>query len=261
MEKMNYTLGRGELHFSKFRSAQSQVPLAERYIGNSPDLSYTMESETLDHYNSDRAVREKDASVILQTNRSGAFTTDHVSPDNLAMMFLGEAALLTTAESTVADETLGEAVVGYSFQLGTTDASPAGARNVSAVTLSGEAGTPEYTAGADYVVDPVLGRITVLEGGEISNGDILVAAYTIDASVRDRVVSGSNPVEGALRYIARNPEGKNLSYFIPWVKITPNGDFTIKGDEWQTLPFTIEILKKGALEAIYIDGVPYVDEA
>ena len=79
----------------------------------------------------------------------------------------------------------------------------------------------------------------------------------VEASTRDRVISRGQTVEGSLRYLANNPAGANIDYFMPWVKITPNGDFSLKGDEWQTVPFNIEILKKGDLEAIYVDGRPY----
>jgi len=41
---------------------------------------------------------------------------------------------------------------------------------------------------------------------------------------------------------------------MPYVKLMPNGDFALKGDEWQQLSFNIEVLKKGTLEAVYMDG-------
>ena len=80
--------------------------------------------------------------------------------------------------------------------------------------------------------------------------------FAVKASTRDRVISGSDPVEGAMRYIAFNPKGLNFDYYLPYVKITPNGDYALKGDEWQQIPFTIEALKPANGEAIYMDGRP-----
>lgn len=254
----NYTLGRGELHFAMYKPGTT-TPGGERYLGNSPELSYSATQETLDHYNSDRGVRVKDASVTLQQDYAGAVSLDDIDMKNLAMFFLGDATTLTVASRTVADEPITGVELGLSYQLGTSAADPAGVRQVSAVTIS-NATTPANVpvAGADYVLDPVRGRVTVLDSAtKIAVGDNLTVDYTVDASTRDQVISKSKTIEGSLRYIANNPAGKDIDYFMPRVKLTPNGDFNIKGDDWQVLPFTLEILKKGALEAIYADGQPY----
>lgn len=254
----NYTLGRGELHFAMFR-AGTTTPGGERYLGNSPELSYSATQETLDHYNSDRGVRVKDASVTLQQDYAGALSLDDIDMKNLAMFFLGDSSLLTVATRTVTAEPVNGVEIGLSYQLGTSASDPAGVRMVSAVTLA-NATTPANVpvAGVDYVADLLRGRITVLEGAtKIADGDNLTADYTVDPSTREQVISKSKTIEGSLRYLANNPAGKNIDYFMPRVKLTPNGDFNLKGDDWQVLPFTIEILKKGALEAIYADGQPY----
>lgn len=254
----NYTLGRGEVHFALYKPGTT-VPGGERYLGNSPELSYNATQETLDHYNSDRGVRVKDASVTLQQDYAGALSLDDIDMKNLAMFFLGEASTLTVASRTVADEPLSAVELGLSYQLGTSPTDPAGVRQVSGVTVA-NATTPANVpvAGTDFVVDLVRGRITILEGAtKIAKDDNLTVDYTVDASTRDQVISKSKTIEGALRYIANNPAGKNIDYFMPRVKLTPNGDFNIKGDDWQVLPFTLEILKKGSYEAIYADGQPY----
>lgn len=257
-ETMNYTLGRGEIHFAQFKSG-TQRPGGERYFGNTPELSYTAEQENLDHYSSDRGVRVKDQSVLLQLDYSGSMTTDHISPENLAIFFLGESMVTTIAAATGETDTFEDVVQGYSYQLGTSDLTPAGARQVSnVVVVDGGSPATTFVAGTDYVLDAELGRITVLEGGSIANGANLSVTFDIGAHSRKRIISRSNTIEGALRFIAKNPAGEQIDYFMPWVKITPNGDFAIKADEWQTLPFTLEILKKGSLEAIYMDGRPYI---
>jgi len=254
----NYTLGRGEVHFGQYKPGTT-VPGGERYLGNSPELSYSASQETLDHWNSDRGIKVKDASVTLQQDYSGGLSLDDIDMKNLAMFFLGEAATLTVASRTVAAEPIQGVERGLSYQLGTSPTDPAGVRQVSAVTITNStvaANVP--VAGVDYVLDAVRGRLTILESAtKIANGDNLSIAYTVDASTRDRVISKSMTIEGSLRYLANNPAGKNIDYYMPRVRLTPNGDFNLKGDDWQVLPFTIEILKKGALEAIYADGQPY----
>lgn len=255
MADNNYTLGRGEIHFGQYKTGTT-TPRAERYLGNTPELSFTAEQENLDHYSSDRGVRIKDESVLLQLDYSGQFITDNISPENLAMFFLGESATVTVAAATAQAFSFSDVEQGSSYQLGTSDTTPSGVRNISNFVITSPTGC---VAGTDYVVDTTLGRVTVLEGSTKLTQGLATFSGTYDraASTRSQVISRSNTIEGSMRFIAVNPAGDNIDYFMPWVKLTPNGDFALKGDDWQQLPFTIEILKKGSLEAIYIDGRPY----
>lgn len=254
----NYTLGRGELHFGQFKPG-TRIPRAERYLGNSPELSYSASVETLDHYNSDRGIKVKDASVTLQQDYAGALSLDSIDKPNMAYFFLGEVITLTTAERTVVGEVHTGVELGASFQLGTSATDPSGVRSVSEVTVANTTTPTDVpVAGVDYLVDLKRGRVTVQEGStKLKAGDTITVGYQVDASTRDQVVSKGQTIEGTLRYIANNPEGEDIDYFMPHVKLTPNGDFNLKGDDWQVLAFNIEIVKKGSLEAIYADGIPY----
>jgi len=248
----NYTLGKGEIHFGQFLPS-TQTPRGERYFGNTPELSFSAEQENLDHYSSDRGIRIKDQSVVLQLDYKGSFITDNISPENLAAFFLGDNLKTTVISTPVTGESFPDIEKGLTYQLGTSSTYPAGVRKISSFVL--KKGATVLVSGVDYVVDTDLARFTILETSvTLSNLDDLTADYTILASTRDRIISKSSTIEGSLRFIAVNPAGAQIDYFMPWVKITPNGDFAVKGEEWQQLPFTIEILKKGSLEAVYMDG-------
>jgi hypothetical protein len=125
----------------------------------------------------------------------------------------------------------------------------------AAATLTSGTGT-SYIEGTDYTMDYDAGVLTIVPGGAIATDTDIDVYFSVRASSRDRVISGSEPVEGALMYIAANPKGKNINYYMPWVKITPNGDYAMKGDEWQQIPFNLECLKPVNSEAIYADGKP-----
>jgi hypothetical protein len=56
-----------------------------------------------------------------------------------------------------------------------------------------------------------------------------------------------------MQYRQDNAYGVNRTYLFPNVKVRPNGDFALKGDEWQRLTFAVEVLKSATAEAIYID--------
>lgn len=254
MAKQNYTLGRGEIYFAKFATG-TLVPDGERYFGNTPEFSLSVESETLDHFSSDRGIRELDSSVLLQTNRQGSFTTDSIHPENLALFFFGVSDTLTSAAATgvVENHTMKK---DYTYQLGTSAARPTGARKVTNVVV--KKGAAVLVAGTDYELDADLGRVKALDTSAAIDGlSVINVTYDITASTRDRIVSGSSAIEGALRYVAYNPDGANFDYYMPHVKISPRGDFQLKAQEWQIIPFSLSVLKRTDREAIYIDSRPF----
>lgn len=256
----NYTLGRGELWFAQYKPG-TQEPGGERYFGNTPEINFTIESETLDHFNSDRGINEKDASIVLSTNRTGSFITDNIDPHNIALFFFGSVSNFTEAGGSVSDEEIADVEPGLTYQLGMSPTNPVGAFDLDEtdpVEVKDDT-TPDpnvYVAGTDYTIDYRLGRLTILEGGSITKGKKLLVSYKTKAGTRPRIISGSSAIEGALRYIEYNPVGKNKIWYMPYVKVSPNGDYALKGDEWQQIPFSLEILKKSNMEAIYIDGQP-----
>lgn len=260
----NYTLGRGELYFAPLVTVNGVSRLrGERYIGNTPEFNATIEPENLDHYNSDRGIREKDASIVLQVNRTATFITDNISPQNIANFFFGSDFTFTTVGATVTGEAITDVELGLTYQLGMTGTNPVGARALDvhtagppAVNILVKKGATTFVEGTDYLIDMALARLTILEDGTIVDGDDLTVDYKTKSSSRSRIISGSKPVEGALRYISYNPAGTQFQWYMPNVKLSPNGDYALKGDEWQQIPFNVEIIKPSDKEAIYIDGEP-----
>lgn len=264
----NYTLGRGELHFARFATG-TQTPLGELYFGNSPEFSATIETENLDHYNSDRGVREKDASIVLETNRTGSFITDNISAENLSLFFFGSVTNFTDSGATVTDEAHASVEQGRTYQLGVSDSNPVGASalephtpgtpDVNIVVTDDDAQDPTtFVEGTDYTIDMMRARLYIVPGGGIANETNLKVSYKTATSTRERVISGQTAIEGALRYLSFNPQGKQYDWYMPYVKLTPNGEFALKGDDWQQIPFSVEILKLANREAIYINGEPLV---
>ena len=254
----NLTLGRGELRFAKFKPGTT-TPGGERYIGNTPEFNLTIENENLDHFNSDHGVNEKDDSIVLSTNRTGSLTTDNIHPENLALFFLGSTKKVTVAAAVAEVDTFTDVEGGLYYQLGTSSANPSGVRKVTNVTVAvsgGGGGGAAPAAGDDYTIDLELAQIYIVPGGALEGKSISVT-YDVSASTRQQIISGATAVEGSLRFVSFNPKGEKIDYFMPQVSITANGDYALKGDDWQAIPFTIEIKKKGDLAAIYADGRPF----
>ena len=273
-ETQKYTLGRGEVFFNKFKPG-TNIGEGERYLGNTPEYSLTNDVETLDHFNSDRGLREKDESVLLEISSSGSMTCDNISGDNVALFFLGNLLTKSSTSVTAQKEVFTSWKRGYTMQLGTTDTTPTGVRKVSNVKVGKAAsgatidmssdinsmsGVTVIDAAGNYEVDTELGRLYLEPTSAEINGDIkLVVQFDVAAQSRQMVVSSNDVVQGSLRFVAHNAKGENKDYFFPKVTLSPDGDYNLKGDDWQSMGFTFEALKLPGRERVYID-IRAVDE-
>lgn len=252
-----YTLGRGEVHFNKFKPG-TQVGEGYRYLGNSPEWTLNIESEMLDHFNSDRGIRQKDKSIPLEVTRTGSLVLDEITSQNVGLYLFAPsgASKVTETGGPVTGFAINDAKPGYSYQLGESDNNPVGDVNISTTGLVVKKGATEFDAMDDYVMDFKRGILTIVAGGAILEGDDITVDYTTLASTYDLIVSGDEKVEGALKYIERNPTGESKVWNFPYVSIAPNGELAFKGDEWQQIPLTVEVLTKNPLAAIYVNSVP-----
>ena len=274
-ETQKYTLGRGEVFFNKFKPG-TNIGEGERYLGNTPEYSLTNEVETLDHFNSDRGLREKDESVLLEISSSGSMNCDNISGENVALFFLGNLLTKSSTSVTAQKEVFTSWKRGLTLQLGTTDATPTGVRKVSNVKVgkAAKAATLNLTgdisaipgvtivdAAGNYEVDLDLGRLYLEPTSTEINGDIkLVVQFDVAAQSREMVISSNDVVQGSLRFVSHNAKGENKDYFFPKVTLSPDGDYNLKGDDWQSMGFTFEALKLQGRERVYID-IRAVDEA
>lgn len=256
MATNNYTLGRGKVHFSRFLPG-TFTPEGFRYIGNTPEFSLNIESEELDHFNSDEGIREKDASVSLEVNRTGSLITDNISPENVALFFFGsdsEVVQPAVASQTITITSIG---AGRSYKIGSSESNPTGYFGIDAIGFVAEVGVTPLVDGTDYTVDLDNGIITFLDTSLIAvDGVDVDVTFAVRSSTRSRVISGSKAIEGAMMYVTKNPTGTDSTFYMPHVKVTPNGDYALKGDEWQQIPLSLEVLKREGVEAIYRDGTP-----
>lgn len=255
----NYTLGKGRVYFDAFVQG-TLTTQGERYFGDTMEFNVTSESESLEHFDNDAGIRVKDASVLLELSRTGNLITENISPENLALFFLGEAGVLAQAAAAGQSSVVAAAKQGYYYQIGVSTSRPEGVRSVTTVVVKNTI-TPAtvYTLDTDYTVDLELARIQVVEGGAIADDTGITIDYAVEAKDLVRVVTAADAeIKGALRYISTNPQGEKFDYFFPYVSLQPNGDFALKsGEEWQQIGFQFEVLKKDDnTEAMYINGRP-----
>ncbi len=250
----NLILSRGEVWFAQKLTDGSHGPELE--LGNCPGWSVNTAQEKKEHVSSRRGRRFKDFSAVLASTRTGKITTDTIKPSNLAYYFLGSASALTVASATGVTSSFANVVQGGTYQLGTTLQTPSGARKVASVVV--EVGEDTMVLNTDYTLDADLGRITIVAGGGIATGDDVDVTFNITAHSRDAIVAGETEIEGQLRYISYNPDGKQFDYFFPEVKLAGDGDFSFHAEsDFQQINLTVEIFEpEDGRAPIYVDGRP-----
>lgn len=258
----NYVLGRGKVYFDRYLSNDNitadTVGEGQRYLGNTPTFSTSSASTDLDHYSSEGGVKVKDDSVQLTLDRTGKFTCDNIDLDNVALYFIGESDPQTqaSAASVVFVVTIKQ---GYYYQMGSSASLPFGHKNLGAMTtVKTGVGFATVVAASDanYQVDSLSGRVFIPVGSVIADDTPVQFTYAVLATTYDQVVSSSDSIYGAITFISDNPKGPNRDYLMPYVKLSPDGDYDLKGDDWQVMGFTMEILIKGNLSALYVNGRP-----
>ena len=252
----NQSIGRGKVYVANFKTG-THTPESWRYLGESPSFSINIQSDKLELFSSDSGVRVKMKSVTLQTNRTGSLVLNDINNENLALFFFGSQTTLAQTSATAQTETFTAVKKGYYYQIGITSGNPTGVRSVSNVVVT--VSSVAKTLGTDYTVDATRGTIYIPDTSTIADASTMVVTYDRAAVSRKQVISGTTEVEGALRYVADNPEGEDNDFYMPYVKVSANGDFNLKGDNWLELPLTLEILEDTAYSksAIYIDGQAY----
>lgn len=242
MREPNYVIGRGKLFFDPFLPGTRTASGNERYLGNSPELSSSQNEDKVDHYSSDYGIKVKDESASIQNDLSLSFSLDDVSSENLALWFRGEAQSNALAAVTDATTAVTVTALGSYVQLGLTAGNPVGARNVSGVTAA--IGATPVTAAGNFEVDAVTGRVYILDtASDISVGDTVTFTYDAALGTEDVVIAAGEVIRGRLVFIADNAVGANRDYIWPYVQISPDGDFSLKGDDWQKMTFGGEVLK------------------
>lgn len=256
----NYVLGSGKIYFGKYLEG-TRTAEPQRYFGNTPAFSTNSESESLDHFDADNGTRTKDDSALLQLNRAGSLITDHISPPNLALWFLGQESVVTQSAAASQTATLANAQKGRRYQLGVTTNNPSGLRGLTLTLITDDTSpTPvPLVAGVDYIFDGDTGGVEILDTSTIVDGtkDVIVT-YAVVATTYNRVISGSSAqIEGELLFKAVNAKGLNMDYYYPYVQLQPDGDYELKSEEWQQLGFTFQALKRDDnTEVVYINGRP-----
>jgi len=213
-------------------------PLGLRNIGNVPSLEISVDVTKFEHKESESGSRAIDLTLTQELNATFSMTLESLSPENVALAFFGETAVVTGAA--VVDEALTLGALDLIYPLANVNLNSAVPPDVS---LTG--GIPTYVLGTDYTVDYENGTITPLSSGSIAADADLVIDYTFLSHYRQSMFTVTN-IELFMRFQGINtvtsPQDK-LIVDIFRAQFDPSQGVPLINDEVSQISMTGTILK------------------
>jgi hypothetical protein len=229
----------------------------ERYIGDTPGCTMQVESKQLEVWTSDDELSELAANISISVKRNFKFKALDITDENLALYVVADIATVAQTGAPVVDESIPNVLQGRYYQAGIS-ANKTGRRGLSLNTI--KVGAATKTVNTDYTIDDALGRLYIVPGGGIADGDDVLWSYTYATNSREQLAStGKNQVQfGALRFIANNTKGKNRDFYLPEVSLIGDGESLIKregqdGKPWE-MSFSVGVFTPATGSQLYIDG-------
>lgn len=242
--RTDLVLGRGEVYFDRFNEG-ARVGVGERYIGNTPSFQITRTVQRAGRKTSYRGQVHEEMGHVVSEDISLSIVTDNMSWQNVADWFnagpFGEQ-VLPGSEALPFTETL---VVYqerfYTLGMGLSETGTLAVDRIAGIRVaSGNSLRP----GIDWDLDLQRGRIYIpLNSPRVPNGAEIIVTYYKRPSGVFRAFARRTELFGAVRYIARNVVGSQTDYFFPMVRLTPQGAWDQKGDQFQQLRYSATAMR------------------
>jgi len=201
-----------------------------RYVGNVPELKFTLDVTTLEHKESWSGQNLTDKRIDTEKKASASMTLESIQKDNLALAFRGTIQTVS-AGTAITGEVLG----GGSTAAAVGDILCFAKRNASAVVIKDSTGSPKtLVLNTNYKLNAKGGHIELLD---ITTGGPYVqpfkADYTPGACVEVGLLTAGS-VEYYLRFEGLNTADANEPVIIDLYKVQfdPSKDFSMIMDDF-----------------------------
>ncbi|HEY6108694.1 MAG TPA: hypothetical protein VIV56_07310 [Gemmatimonadales bacterium] len=225
----NLLLGRGKVYFDRLNADGNST--GERYLGEVSSFEVSGSPETRDKFTFSEPSSGLLKRAVIRQSWEFSLEFNEYDPDNLALALLGEEpADITTDTTPVAAESLGGTDGVFTdrfYQLANVPVDSG-----TPIVISNTGGP--LTVDVDYIMDYTLGRVYIVPGGAINDGDTdVTAAYTPLTATRRRVRAGTQAlIEGKLVFIGDNVAGPNYHIEAWRVQMTPDGALALLSDDY-----------------------------
>jgi len=165
-------------------------------------------------------------SVVFPGVASLSIETDDAAAEILQYAMLGTLSDVSDSQGAVSSEAL-TAKLGKWVKLAH--------RNVANVVITDDAVTPEtFDLTSDYTLDATAGMIFCVSGGDMVDGEGLVAAYNYGARSGKQIIAATQTeVRAYVRLDGKNlANQKKVEIIIPEAVLTPSGELDVAGKKF-----------------------------
>ncbi len=253
---LEYQLGGGKVYLADL--AAGGLPKTYRKVGNTPEFTVTVNTESYEHSSTQDGAPAQDLSVIIDSGGSIGFSLENFSAENLALFLLGEASDYVnpgiagmSGAVIVADGDIEDA--GY-YQIRTTvGLAVFGITSTNAIVIETTNDPTPVTlvVTQDYTLDANSGIIHLVAGSAIvataiTAGEGLTCGLTADAAVTTvDLVTMLSDIEKDVALIFEGinaaDSNKRTYYHFHKISLAANGDANLISAEAGTLPMTGQV--------------------
>lgn len=256
----HYLLGGGALYVYAL-DANGAFPTYGEHVGTVDEMSLSVETETVEHKSALSGLRVTDKECPSETKVSGQLSLSQIDAANLSRFLFGEYAedhandIQSSAVTGSANVTVYKQGAWYDLYaaadgLTSVNQDSSGERiydlGAASVTITGS------VEGTDFEVDYVLGRIFIVDGGNLGAAATLTVPVTIDvdiainagadAQVEEVRALTQTSQEVCLKFVSIDGcSGEKTEYQIHKCNFIPNGDMPLIGDEFATMGFSFTV--------------------
>ena len=238
-----YNTGGGGL---KFTPIVDGVLGTQVDFGQTENVGFSTEMETLTHDNTETCVTYEDMNILKKVTGKLNIETIEISPIMLERAFLGETTRVNTASGTAVADTVTITELGVAYSIGV--------KYLSNLIVKDDGDITTYVEGTDYTVNLDTGFITAIDGGDITALDVLNLTYD-NSDYDDINIEGfiNSKLEGVLQFDGCSASGLNYTYTFHRVSLLASGDYSLKSsEEFVKLSFEGTML---ASELVSGDGI------
>ena len=222
-----YFRGQGTVYLAE-RTAGG-LPKVLRNLGNVPELKISLETETLEHKESQSGHALTDLRLEISKKASASLILEHFSKENLALLVRSTIVSVSASTAHTGDVLGGgatDAVVGNVLDLGY--------RNVTGVVIKDSTGSPKtLTLNVNYRLNAALGQIELLD---LTTGGAFVQPFKADFTPGNSTEVGmftAAQKEWYLRFEGLNTADSNASVGIDLFRFVcdPSKELSVIGDD------------------------------
>lgn len=260
-DAVEYHIGGGKLYIAELLT--SGLPGGFRFVGNVPEITMNVSTESYEHLSSTTPVPVQDFSAITKVTGSGKFTLENKNAENLALFFLGEASTYVNpgiaglADVVMVAAGAGNLVKNSWYQIRNATGDPVfGITSTNNIVLKTTNATPvTLTKDTDYTVDANSGMVFIKDTAPIttaiSGNEGITVTLTADAvaTVVDKVaVLSDTSKKVAMRLVSINSadDDRVTIYDFHKVSLAPDGDTNMITTEVSGLPMNFQLEENSA---------------